>query len=196
MEGVPAPPPELDQNGSEARGESVGAGGDQKEERASEGLVPADVWEELRALAQGRPRAERATEPEPEPESRVILEAPSPPSRERVSEQRALLPTEPGPRSGAGSASREIYRTKLPVPGRAWGEEADAARVPPPPLSTGVIGEAAALGRQETVGGTAPAALLELVRGMSATDLRRAVLFHEVLGPPVSERDEDPLGGL
>jgi len=198
VEGAPAGLPERDGNGTEARGSAAGAGEDQNEEGASEGLPAHDLWKELRrALAQGQQPTDPAPEPEPEPQpqTRVIFEAPFVPSPEPEPERRVPPTEEFSPRSGARSTSPEVYRTHLPVPGRASGEVDRVARRPSP-LSTGEIGDAALPDAQATGGGTGPEALLALMRGMSATDLRRAVLFHEVLGPPISERDEDPLGGL
>ena len=110
-------------------------------------------------------------------------------------ERQTGLLAEFSPRSGAGPVSREVYRTQMPVPQRAQSEEVPAVREPTPVIA-GAMGEAAVSNVEPTGGGTAPEALLALVRGMAATDLRRAVLFQEVLGPPISERDEDPLGGL
>ena len=196
VEGAPAGLPEPDGNGAEAWGGAAGAGEDQKEEGASEGLPAHDLWKELRrALAQGQQPTDPAPQTQPEPQPRVVFEAPFVPSPDPESERRALPTEEFSPRSGARSTSPEVYRTHLPVPDRASGEVQRVARSPSP-LSTGAMGKAAAPDAQAKGGGTAPETLLAFMRGMSATDLRRAVLFHEVLGPPISERDEDPLGGL
>jgi hypothetical protein len=188
--------------------------------RSSEGLLPADLWEELAALARGERRPDRVppvtddapdsaagtgpTEPErPEPGDVPLTTAGAedyraPSSQPATQRSRAARPlpqkpasrrswrdTEPSDGLPAYSpTSRQPTPARGPTPGRGSLGRREAFPVAAAsPIETGAIGTAAEQGGH----GAAEEALVAL-HHMSKDDLKRAVIFREVLGPPISER--------
>lgn len=159
---------------------------------ASEGMIPPDIWEELTGLPapeRSRPEAEEAP-PEAPPGETPSREAPASAESRRPSGRPA--PT-PGPR-----APLPEMGAPLPVARGEIGESGEAATLartgggapaplPPPP------------GRPapRRTGGSSAARLVSDLRGGSSVDeLRRAVLYREVLGPPVAFRGDPGPGEL
>jgi len=167
--------PPLDRPRAEADGE----------EDSSEGMIPADVWEEILGLARGRPVATKPTDPKPmEAEGLEGLEEFEPPE-ERIEERESRPPPRP--------------RETRPEP---------AARSFPPShgaqaaLHTGPTGdfesrlkvkEAPAVKVEEE--DERPRVRVELFGDGSTEELRKAVVLKEVLGPPLGLREDRRLGG-
>jgi DNA-binding transcriptional regulator YdaS (Cro superfamily) len=148
----------------------------------AEGMIPKGLWEELAAMARG----ERPTPPEPAP---------------------APAPVESEPRgSGAGqgrsieeaAAARKRDGYDLPTRRREWA---------PAEPRRDVVGSDAAMAARvrhtpalrlspeqvPTVSSSSPAGrkggiLRSLAGGVTSRELRRAVILHEILGPPVALR--------
>lgn len=131
-------------------------GTSREEPRSSEGMVPADIWEEIAGLTRGKAR-----EPEPPPPAPVEVEPipPRPVGRHRVHRAHLEYGTDPSTRR------------------RSEQDEID-------PLRVRLSRDAAAVRRQ--------------LRSHRRHALRRAVILHEILGPPAAtrpERFEQTLGG-
>ena len=188
--------------------------------RSSEGLLPADLWEELAALARGERRPDRVpprdddasgragepgrTKAEPS-DARTVspatadaedYRAPSSapaaqrsraprPLPQKPASRRSWRDTEPSDGLPAYSpTSRQPTPARGPTPGRGSLGRREAFPVAAAsPIETGAIGTAAEQGGH----GAAEEALVAL-HHMSKDDLKRAVIFREVLGPPISER--------
>lgn len=153
-------------------------GQDAAERRSSEGLVPADVWAEILGLARGE--TQRA-EPEPEPEAPLPAEAaPVPWAREeRPREERPAAavarregPPPPVVRSFPTShgADAVLYQTKT-------GDYESRLAV----SRTSILESEPGEGRGVRAG---------LFGSGSPKDLRKAIILKEVLGPPLSLREE------
>jgi hypothetical protein len=180
---------------------------------SSEGLLPADLWEELAALARGEQRPDRvpsrerdvpdsAAEPGTTEAERAKPRAASsgtadaedfraPSSLPAAQRSRAPRPLPQKPVSRAPRRSwREVESREPPLPtgGPTLRRPALAGQEAFPgaeasPIETGAIGTSAEQG-----GHGAAAEALVALRRMSRDDLKRAVIFREVLGPPISER--------
>lgn len=144
----------------------------------SEGLVPRDIWAEIGALARG----ERPTVPGPgsddpwagpsaaEPEiSRSDVPATSPIRRSQVGRREVGR--------GGGVADHPIHRSHAD-----YGTDPSERASVPATVSGGPGREVREVRR----------ALVEGGRGAA----RRAVILHEVLGPPLAYRKEDPGGPI
>lgn len=131
-------------------------------EESAEGMVPEDVWEEISGLARGG---------RDEPEEPVSVEARGRRSSEERTPAEAAsyedLVEEAGPvRAGEIRAEHPIHRSHAD-----YGTDPSTRRPvrPRPTAPSGPGGPLSDFGRE---------------------DLRRAVLLHEVLGPPVSKREK------
>lgn len=127
-------------------------------EESAGAMLPEDLWEEISELARGERRDSTLTAP---------AEVPAEPSSERASaEEEAPVPRGEGAARGAlaGAGEKALRR-------RARRLEEGRVGVP-----GGVTSRPA--------GGRAS----ELFGGLSRPEIQRAVLLHEVLGPPVSKR--------
>lgn len=150
----------------------------------SEGLIPSDVWEEILGLARGETEKAKAPstpsdelgsaesewvgrpeprprEERPEPKPRAIRPEPLP--RETRPEPK---PREPRPAVAAVRPLRPALRETAPAFGSTGQEE-------------GVRQEKGKRGLRE-----------EIFGGVSAQDLRKAIILQEVLGPPVTLKDQ------
>lgn len=188
-------------------------------ERSSEGLLPADLWEELAALARGERRPDRfpptRSQESPSDESREAGGAdtgelrPLPPKARapetsgprdlptRASRSRAPWAIPPKPVSrGAQRPGLEKapLERKPPDRGRVRGQLASTSPQSFPEAEASPI-EMGAIGTGEEAHRAGAAEVLGALRRMSNDDLRRAVIFREVLGPPISER-RGPLADL
>jgi len=193
--------PEFEPAGPEEWGETSGPARGHPTQ-SSEDLLPADLWEELRALARGERTLEQDVQPKPRPEpaaqpptseasQKWQLEPRPPPQAdvpdfdthgrpepERFSEARAL-PPKPRPRERSG----QVGEPSVPRPTGGLGDFPEALESP-----IGADGSRTVRSATSDAGTTA--AFLSDLRHMAGSDLRRAVIFREVLDPPISERDE------
>lgn len=148
------------------------------ERRGSEGLIPSEIWEEIQALARGEVPRKPEPEPAPEPQSARV------PPPVRVERRHAPAESAGGESPSAEAPGRR--RRVEPVPYRAphpvhtaherYGTPVSARLTPPAQVERGARTAAAA------------DAVAALRGGREA--LRRAVILQEVLGPPVSLREE------
>lgn len=192
----------------------VGAGGARGDgaSPSSEGLIPADIWEEIAALARGEVPPSRSPAPQapegpapaprrPVPTARPVpapAPAPAPTSR---------MPRTPTPSRGRGGDTRKVGRPEPRPPAPIRGRKAvtpapalepalEEIRDPHPlhathrglgePLSDRLTtneSEARARGRAEM------AEVRRLLRSGNTGSLRKAVILGEVLGPPQSMRE-------
>jgi hypothetical protein len=186
---------------AEALGEGSTAAGART---SSEGLIPAEVWEEIQVLARGElPKAQKLPAPNtPSPMPKA------PPPRAPESRPREWPnPSAPRPRpSGQAKPSgRAGASSAQPRTGRALGR-VSAKAVDAPPLTEGTAGHPVHLSHEAF--GTAPstragiplegarksapspaAGLRALLRSGPAS-LRQAVILQELLGPPPGLREE------
>jgi len=147
------------------------------ESQGSEGMVPADVWEEILALARGGgpPQA-------PRPAQR-----PAPPAPPR--------PPAPGPRAPTPRARRPTVPPSKAKPAGERAEPVHPVHLTHPKMGTPVKDRltAPAAPPSRSVSRDARAALDAISAGHAS--LRRAVLLAEVLGPPAALRG-DPYESL
>ena len=151
-----------------------GPGGGPKGERSSESMVPEDVWAEILGLARGEPRR---VEPDP-----------SPPSEEEP----VPWALEERPRKEKPAAAR-ARRVDLPVPEERPFPASHGADAPLHQTKPNEYGARLAVSQ-------APDAEAERGKGRgvrgrvfgagSVEELRKAVILREVLGPPLSLREE------
>jgi hypothetical protein len=132
---------------------------------SSEDLIPVDIWEEIAALARGeRPGV---TPPPPAPSREPAVPASSP--------------------SRVESVPREI-RVPTPEPDRPGTHPVHLTH---PQLGKPVSERLTAPARRRT--GARPGKDVRAVRRLLAgggTSLRQAVILHEILGPPASQRED------
>lgn len=178
---------------AEALGEGSTAAGART---SSEGLIPAEVWEEIQVLARGElPKAKKLpapNTPSPMPKAPLPRAPESRPARPRPSGQ-----ANPSQRAGASSAQ--------PRTGRALGR-VSAKAVDAPPLTEGTADHPVHLSHQDygtaptrrapipsagaVRGAPAPSAVLHTLLRSGPAPLRQAVILQELLGPPPGLRDE------
>jgi hypothetical protein len=149
--------------------------------RSSEDLLPQDLWDELKALARGErtleeraPVAPPSSPPPSVSDTPTTVRAREPEPVGLRSREARVLPPKP-----AGGTVVRRPRARDAVPGFS-----DAA---PSPIEIGAIGGGA---RARSGHAGSPEAILATLRAMSSSDMRRAVIFQEVLGPPVAERED------
>lgn len=183
-DGLPPRPPERPKPRS-AQGPRTTSGpaprppstGPDEAEATSEGLIPADVWQEILGLARGEPQTpDPASAPGRPPDASSSGGTPEetlPPDRSRDPLPEA--DTEPPPARGP------IFR---PDPGLL--ETRPATPMPPPLVASVPSAPVAAASRAPTGGRNLR---IDLFGGVSAGDLRKAVILKEVLGLPVSLRE-------
>ena len=169
--------------GTMSREGSGGQGG----RTSSEGLIPADVWEEIQAMARGGKAPVRAASPP----------KPAPPPTEAAA--RVPVPTParvpravPPPMS---TAARKTRPTTVPEVDAVVVAE-HAVHLTHPKYGKPVHDRLTGFGDDPHARGLSAdsKALRSVLRGGGA-GLRQAVLLLEILGPPVSLRD-DPSAGL
>lgn len=141
---------------------------------SSEGLIPADIWEEITAMARGEAPPRRARPmPTPAPPPVPPRERPAPAQRrERLAPPRPPRPA-PVPRPAPTAAPHRLHATH-PTLGRPVHERLTRLDTPADHWVRVDPDVAAARG---------------MVRG-GPSALRRAIILSEVLGPPVSMREE------
>lgn len=188
---VPGPPAGGEVGGRASTTVATPREGQKPGERASsEGMIPAEVWEEILGLARGQPAPAEVEEAAP-------VEFPSGPGEVRAEETRVRI------RGVEGGEREGLPRAEETVPADA----SRAPREPPPdrplpeshgadaPLHTTKPGEyQKRLGFQGPVAaaaGPAPAHGVrnELFGTGSPEELRKAIVLKEVLGPPKSLRE-------
>lgn len=174
---------------------------------SSEGLIPADVWDEIQRMARGEPL------PEPAPRPAPRRETPKPQPVPRGTEAPTPFPAEgkkPGPRD---RRPQRAPRAKLPTrteprpPAPIRGRAAEKASPAPPLALEEVRPDRAGHARHAELGTAVSglpsgslevegrrsgegARLRKLLSGAGARDLRQAIVLSEVLGPPAALRDE------
>ena len=188
--------------------DAVGAGSRPKAPTSSEGLIPADVWDEIQRMARGeapgtrtQPPARPAPPPAPRPTPRSTPRpTPAPPTGAGRTARRAPQPppqSAPEPRRAATAqpTPTPLVVKRATVPAAAAAEESREdhpvhgahARYGTPVQDrlTGFAGE----GKGARPAGAEGAALRRTLRAGGA-GLRQAILLQEVLGPPVALRDD------
>jgi hypothetical protein len=147
----------------------------EEEEDSSEGMIPADVWEEILGLARGQPASTKpkgrpapteAEEPE-RLETREVAQVPmeTVEAREvRPAPKARVFPESHGARAALHTAPAEDFESRLGVE------------------------KASALEAEE--GEERPRVRVELFGDGSKEELRKAVVLTEVLGPPLSVRED------
>ena len=141
-------------------------------EESSEGMLPAEVWEEIMGLARGEDRKDAEEEPSPvssyeEGAEPAASPVPAPdPEPAPSPEPRTLRRTEIGGGTREGESVESRRREAAPVP-------APVAVIPRPgrPLRGSSV-------RRDLFGSGSP------------EELRKAIVLREVLGPPVAYRGE------
>lgn len=157
-------------------------GGPARVRPTSEGLIPADVWEEIQAMARGAPAPVRNAPPAPP--APAPRRAPAPTSARRTSRPPAP-PMSLEARKGRPPAVPEV---DVVVPEHAVHLTHAAYGKPVQDRLTGFDDTHKPRGLSvEAV------ALRRVLRGGGAP-LRQAILLQEILGPPVSLKD-DPSAG-
>lgn len=173
----------------ERHGEVPSTGGvsvPEKSQQKAAGMIPRDLWEELGALARG----ERAAPTEP------------PPSPSPVGSEAGSRDVRPGVGTEAEDADaarkRDGYalptRRRAPAPAQprrdvVGSDAAMAARVRHTPALRLSPEDSPRIRRGGTPGGTRPSGIVRsLAGGVTVRELRRAVILHEILGPPVALR--------
>ncbi|MDP2955683.1 MAG: hypothetical protein Q8N53_04620 [Longimicrobiales bacterium] len=161
---------------------------------SSEGLIPAELWEEIQVLARGGlPREQESPQPVP-PRTPAPARGTKPPAR-RPAPAAATRKTAPASRTGTQTPSRAARKPAQPtVPGPEAPATAEGTPDHPVHLShaaygTPVVGRA---GSAERVVGRPVAAhdsLRRMLVGGGRAPLRQAMILQDVLGPPVSLRD-------
>lgn len=156
----------------------------------AEGMIPKGLWDELAALARG----ERPSPVEPQP-------TPSSQERERVAAG-SQGEVERSPEEVAAARKRDGYdlptrRREVPPsePRRevVGSDAAMAARVRYTPAVRLSPEEVATVGKGGAgKGGPRKGGIMEaLAGGVTSHELRRAVILHEILGPPVALRGRE-----
>ncbi|MEZ4414814.1 MAG: hypothetical protein R3E10_03605 [Gemmatimonadota bacterium] len=167
---------------SDVRREQGPQSGDvaQARPRRARDLIPKDLWEEIEALAQGRPPRPVPT-PAPEPQAQTPQRRPtgSDGARPRVAvpPARARRPS-PAPRP-------------LPPPD-ALPEAVSLERLEPRPLPVAGERSASGLSAAPTLRRPTPASRRRPARALGLEDpaaARKAMILREVLGPPLSLRE-------
>lgn len=129
---------------------------------SSEGMIPADIWEEIVGLAQASKARRRAPEvsrkPEPVP----------PPATTTPARRRKLAPKRTEPHRALHLTHAE-YGTDPSARSRSEQDGLD-------PLARQLAADASSIRRQ--------------LRSHGAHALRQAVILHEVLGPPAATRPD------
>jgi len=173
--------------GVPARGSAAGP---RAASASSEGLIPADVWEEIQALARGESAPARGT-PAPTrtpPPARSPAGGPSPASTApaRGAPRAARAPT--------STAERPLPSASVPTKGPIVTPE-HAVHLTHPKYGTPVHDRLTGFDDHARPRGlsTQGMAVRSALRGRGA-GLRQAVLLQEILGPPVSLKD-DPSAG-
>lgn len=201
--GGPAGPASYDDDAS--YDEKAGAG------RSSEGLIPADIWEEIAALARGEVPPSRAPEPSsPRMPPPAPTPAPAPAPRPAPAPPSGTGPRTPQPRTPSKARPGEGRRSARPAPTAPAPIRGRRAVTPGPTPEPALeeLREAHPLhathpGMGEPVRDrlTAPAEasrdrvqaevaeVRRLLRSGSTASLRKAVILSEVLGPPPGLRD-------
>jgi hypothetical protein len=180
--------------------------------RSSEGMIPADVWEEIQNLARGG-QAEapsRAGPPDrgrrPVPEGASARPRPPRPAqgaKVRTGSDRAAPPPLPAPR-GTPSQAAPPRRGYAPAP--AAPSTTSAAPPAPAPVSrtapvhevhlshpkygTPMAGRLTGFAEGAPPGERPGSGLLHQLRSKDPAQLRQAVLLGEILGPPVALQEE------
>lgn len=149
----------------------------------SEGLIPADVWEEILGLARGQPPAKR--QPPPEPEERAAEEAEGF-EEGRSYDEEALEPSAtPAPRpqprlapSVRPAPSPKPAPAPRPVPSARPAPARRPESVASPVFQPGASPSGESPLRDDLFGSGMP------------EDLRKAIILREVLGPPLALRED------
>lgn len=144
------------------------AGTERSGTSGSEGMIPADIWEEIAGLAE-RPEARKRKTPPPTGPERQ-------PARPRVESKRP--PLRPARTQAPAARTHRVHLAHADYgtdPSSRPRSEQDGLD----PLARGLSADAAAVRRQLRDGGRHA--------------LRRAVILQEVLGPPASMRRDGPL---
>jgi outer membrane biosynthesis protein TonB len=161
----------------------------EREDEPSEGMIPADIWEEIAGLGQGR-----RPEPGPEPEPAELAPAPAPTPAPKPKPAPAPTPY--------GSSGRQKPRPSRPK----------TRPVPPPsPTRLPASKEAHRMHRLHSELGTDPSErtpseldwrpdvrqnrnakrVRAMLRGSEGADaLKQAVILREILGPPAAMKDD------
>ncbi len=137
----------------------------ERERTSSEGMLPADVWEEILGLARGKPPAPRP--PTPKPEASPEYE-----KRSRLELEEYRARPEPAPEEVPPSHRADAVHHKTAVTDVAarLGVTATPAPASAPVEVGGVRGQLFGVGSPE--------------------ELRKAIILREVLGPPLSMRGD------
>jgi hypothetical protein len=161
----------------------------------SEGLIPADVWEEILGLARGQPPGKRQGPPEPEERAAEEVEGIE---EGRSYDDEALEPSAtPAPRPRPAPSPRPAPApsprpTPAPSarPGPSPGRTPSSARTAP--LRPGPVSEpvASPIFRPGLATGGDSELRDELFGSGAPEDLRKAIILREVLGPPLALKEE------
>lgn len=170
---------------------------EEREAGSSEGLIPADVWEEIQALARGDlPRSAEA------PEKAPRKPRPAPTRRPPATAPRSR-PTPPVPAEDVPVRSRAPRAVRpLPPPEAAEAESTVAAGTGTHPVHLTHAGLGTPVGERLSIyAGDVPRERrsedVDVVRRLLSGGphrLRQAVILQELLGPPASLRDEEAGG--
>lgn len=209
---VPGPMSYDDDPSFDERAAGAGAPRNGSDSSSSEGLIPADVWEEIAALARGGVPPSRAPAPQgpqrpaPEPSRPVPTAKPVPaPTPVPAPSPRVPRPSAPtrGRRAEAGKVGRPAPRPPAPIRGRKAVTPAPALELaleetreehplhathpemggPVRDRVTAYAADARARVRSEVT------EVRRVLRSGNAGSLRKAVMLSEILGPPAALRD-------
>ncbi|HSW29948.1 MAG TPA: hypothetical protein VLH75_10740 [Longimicrobiales bacterium] len=171
---------------------------------SSEGLIPAEVWEEIQVLARGElPKAQKLPAPS------APVPAPKAPLPRAPESRPAGWPRPSAPRSRPSGQARPSGRagasTAQPRTGKGLGR-ASAKEVEAAPLTEGTANHPVHLSHQDygtaparrtgiplagaARGAPAPSAGLRALLRSGPASLRQAVILQELLGPPPGLREE------
>lgn len=196
-------PPSYDDDPSfddavKGRVEGEGASRPPRARSGSEGLIPADVWEEIQALARGElPGTEAPVPPKPRAPAPSAPSPPVPaPGGERQPRQAERRPQPPARRpSPPVRVEKPTPRPTKPMPSAPPAPVAEGTPGHPVHLSHAAYGTpvrgrltAAATSRVDGPPAEARGARTLLAGGPEA--LRQAVILQELLGPPVALRGD------
>lgn len=161
---------------------------------SSEGLIPAELWEEIQVLARGgqpqeleRPKPVPAQKPAPARRPKAPGRPPAPAPAHRK--------TAPASRTGTLAPSRPAVRKPVQTPSHGPEAPATVEGTPDHPVhlshaafGTPVVSRAGSPEGVVRRSAAGPESVRKLLVGGRAS-LRQAMILQDVLGPPVSLRD-------
>lgn len=209
LPGAPGPRSYDDDPSYDERPAGAGGARGEGDSPSSEGLIPAEVWEEIAALARGEVPPSRAPAPQAPPPapSRPVPTAKPLPVPAPTPSPTPRVPRTPVPSRGRGGDPRKVGRPEPRPPAPIRGRKAATAGPAREPALEEIRDEHPLLATHPGVGGTGldrvtvseadararvrseVTEVRRLLRSGSSGSLRKAVILGEVLGPPAALKE-------